>query len=574
MLKKLSVKVSLVLIAVMAAVMGVFTWYLARDLTQETNKVILEKGIASAQTGATIMGGMLDHIIDNGFFSVNEVFDFTLTPIRLPKRIMDGYRGASPKDLEAVRKYHYASTLDSYLDNQIINIQEQFLKDPQIVYAALLDVNGYLPTHNAKFSAPLTGDFRQDQDRNRTKRIFSDPVALAVNRNAKEPFLRQVYRRDTGQTTWDISAPVFVKGRHWGAFRVGISMELTRQAIAALSRKLLVLMGLLLLVTVLIINRVTDLLMRPLDRLHDGVERVAKGDLSSRLEVVADDEISDLARAFNKMMEDLREYIRNLQETTASKERIESELKIATEIQASMLPRIFPAFPSRSEFDIHAVMAPAKETAGDFYDFFLIGDNKLCFLIGDVSGKGVPAALYMVITKTLLKTQALQGCSPDQMLAHVNAILFPDNDNCMFATIFCAVLDAGTGELEFSNAGHNPPFLRRGAAAFEFMSPGQGPPLSAQEDAKFSLGRTRLNPGDAIFLYTDGVTEAVNPETEMFSDGRLRQALGSLRDRDMRGIIFGIQAAVKEFVRGAPQYDDITMLAVSFNGPTGGLPGK
>ena len=173
-----------------------------------------------------------------------------------------------------------------------------------------------------------------------------------------------------------------------------------------------------------------------------------------------------------------------------------------------------------------------------------------------------------------LKTQALQGCSPDEMLSHVNTILFPDNDNCMFTTVFCAILDARTGELEFANAGHNPPLLRRRDAAFEFMSPGHGPPLAIREDAKFPLCRTRLDPRDAILLYTDGVTEAINPETEMFSDERLRETLGSLRGRDMRGVIFGIQAAVKEFARGAPQFDDITMLAVDFHGPAGGLPGK
>ena len=567
MLKKLSAKVSLALIAVLAAVMAVFTWYLVRDLTRKTNEVILEKGIASAKTGATIMGGLLDHIVDNGLFTVEEVFDLALTPVRLPKRILDGYRGASRKDLEAVQKYHYASTLDSYLDNQLLNIQDQFLKDPQIVYAVLVDCNGYVPTHNSTYSEALTGDYRHDRDRNRTKRVFQDPVGLAAVHNAERPYLRQVYRRDTGETMWDISAPVFVKGRHWGAFRAGLSIDKTEKAVAALSRKLVALMGLLMLVTALIINRITDLLMRPLDRLHDGVDRVAKGDLSSRQEVVADDEIGDLARAFNKMTADLKEHIRNLQETTASKERIESELKIANEIQASMLPRIFPPFPDKREFDIYAVMEPAKEIAGDFYDFFLIDADRLCFIIGDVSGKGIPAALYMVITKTLLKTQALQGSSPEQVLANVNNILCPDNENCMFATVFCAILDTRTGEMEFSNAGHNPPLILRAGGAFEFMSLDPAQPLAVRENAKFPIGRTRLNPKDAVFLYTDGVTEAVDQDERMFSDGRLREALCRLRDRDMRGLISGVGTALKEFVREVPQFDDITMLAVKFHGP-------
>jgi sigma-B regulation protein RsbU (phosphoserine phosphatase) len=326
-------------------------------------------------------------------------------------------------------------------------------------------------------------------------------------------------------------------------------------------------MALLLVVSVFVLNRITDLLLRPLDRLHDGVERVAKGDLSSRQEAVSDDEIGDLARAFNKMTDDLKEYIRNLQVTTANKERIESELKIANEIQASMLPRIFPAFPNRSEFDIYAIMEPAKEIAGDFYDFFLVGKDRLCFVVGDVSGKGVPAALYMVIAKPVLKTQALQGLSPERVLANVNSILCPDNETCMFATVFCAVLDTKTGEVEYSNAGHNPPLLCRAGGEFEFMSPAEAPPLGVQPDAVYSLGRLRLEPRDVAFLYTDGVTEAMDPKDELFSDERLRDVLRGLKDSDMNRMIGGIQAAVRAFARETPQYDDITMLAVRFNGP-------
>jgi len=312
--------------------------------------------------------------------------------------------------------------------------------------------------------------------------------------------------------------------------------------------------------------KLSKMITKPILDLDKGAQIIGSGNLDYRLEVKTGDEIEDLANTFNKMTDNLKIYINDLKETTAAKERIESELKVATQIQASMLPRIFPAFPDKKEFNIFATMEPAKEVGGDFYDFFLINENKLCFLIGDVSGKGVPASLFMVISKTLLKTEALRDHSPDDILFQVNNMLYPDNDNNFFVTIFCVILDIKTGEVQFANAGHNPPLICRDGGDFEFLKVPNDFVLGPMPDTEFELGKLILEPNDVIFLYTDGVTEAMNPESQLFSDKRLIQCLSKMKEKGIQDIIHGVRTEVATFAQGAPQSDDITLLALKFNG--------
>jgi serine phosphatase RsbU (regulator of sigma subunit) len=569
MFKKLSAKISLVLITVMAILMAALTFYLIEDRTREINRLILEKGIAASSVGARITGEMLNGVIDNGIFSIREVFDRELIPIEFPPSITEKYRAAAitPQDLASVQKYHYASRLDSYLENMVLPVEDEFLKDTQFAYAALVDTNGYVPVHNSIYNRPLTGDFISDRLNNRTKRIFNDEVGIKAVARTGAPYLLQSYRRDTGESMWDISVPVFVKGRHWGAFRTGLSMEKAEKAISSLRNKLILIMGCLLLVMVIVIDRVMGIMLKPLQALHTGVANVAKGDLSFHQAEVSRDEVGDLAKAFNKMTEDLKIYIKDLQETTTAKERIESELSIAKQIQTSMLPRIFPLFPDNKEFELLATMEPAKEVGGDFYDFFLVGGNKLFIIIADVSGKGVPAALYMVITKTLLKTEGLRGITPDKILSNVNDLLYPDNDACMFATVFCAMLDITTGEMEFANAGHNSPLICTGSGPFNFLTMDSGIPIGIQEGFLFRSGRFRLSAGDILFCYTDGVTEAMNRENRMFSDEKLQETLTALKNESTENILHRTRAEVATFVTNTPQSDDITMVILKYRGP-------
>lgn len=258
--------------------------------------------------------------------------------------------------------------------------------------------------------------------------------------------------------------------------------------------------------------------------------------------------------------------IENMKAETKKKERIESELRIARDIQASSLPRVFPAFPDRKEFDVYACMKPAEEVGGDLYDFFFIDDHRLCFLIGDVSGKGVPAAIFMMTTKTLLKTETMRGRSVDEVLRTVNNIIASENDTSMFITLFYGILDTRSGELVYGNAGHNRPLLCRAGQGFSFIFPKANFVLGPMEGTEFEFESLKLEPGDTVFLYTDGVTEATNSDGQLYSDERLHQTLSGLKGKDVSGMIAGVNDDLEVFTRHALQYDDITMLAVRYNG--------
>jgi phosphoserine phosphatase RsbU/P len=370
-----------------------------------------------------------------------------------------------------------------------------------------------------------------------------------------------------GEDGWIILRPV----RHAGTMVGSVGFVYPKKEVLAdifAMRKKTILVGSAgLTVLLFIIIVISDSIAKPITKLAEGVAKVAGGDLEHKISVTAKSvEVTKLQTSFNKMSDDLKVYIKNLKETTAANERIESELKIAREIQTGILPRIFPPFPQRKEFEIFATMEPAKEVGGDFYDFFLVNDNKLCFVIGDVSGKGVPAALFMMISKTLLKNAGLQDLPPEVILSRVNNIIALDNNASMFATVFCAILDIETGQIEFSNAGHNPPLICRNAGDFEFLETGKSFVLGPMQDYKFTSSQLKLDPGDIIFLYTDGVTEAMNPGKELFLERRLKEKLALLKGNSITDMIKVLRKEIAAFAQNEPQSDDITMLAVKYNG--------
>jgi sigma-B regulation protein RsbU (phosphoserine phosphatase) len=306
---------------------------------------------------------------------------------------------------------------------------------------------------------------------------------------------------------------------------------------------------------------------RPLRALSEAVGHIGAGNLDIELPPVKTrDEVGTLAESFNFMKTSLKQYIAELKETTAAKERIESELKIAHDIQMSILPKTFPPFPNRREFDIFATITPAKEVGGDLYDFFFLDEDHLCIAIGDVSGKGVPASLFMAITRTLIKTKATQGLTPDKVLSRVNQDLSIDNESMMFVTLFLGILDTRTGEMEYSNAGHNPPYVIRGDGSRELVVGTGGTALGVLEDCVYRSKKVLLRKGETIFLYTDGVTEAMDRNEALFSDERLVRDLGPLHGKAPEEVVAGIMDRVKAFSEGVPQADDITILVLRFHG--------
>lgn len=309
--------------------------------------------------------------------------------------------------------------------------------------------------------------------------------------------------------------------------------------------------------------------IRPVHKVRDAASKIVD-DLDNtrdfQVDVHTGDEIEELADAFRFMSVKLRKYIDNLSHITAEKERISAELDVATRIQADMLPSIFPAFPDRNDFDIYATMLPAKEVGGDFYDFFIVDDDHLALVVADVSGKGVPAALFMMISKILLKNAVLTGASPKQVLEMVNNQLYENNKEDMFVTVWLGILKLSTGELTHASAGHeNPLWLHEGE--WSYVKERHGFVLAGMENMRYKEFQLTLSPGDAIFQYTDGVTEATNVQSELFGEKRLLATIGADVARTPSQLLFAVKADIDAFVAEAPQFDDITMLCFTYRGP-------
>ena len=276
------------------------------------------------------------------------------------------------------------------------------------------------------------------------------------------------------------------------------------------------------------------------------------------------DEIEELFESFKQMYSDVRDYIKKLGAVTAEKERIGAELDVAKHIQASMLPCIFPAFPERKEIDIYATMEPAKEVGGDFYDFFMVDDTHLAIVMADVSGKGVPAALFMVIGKTLIKDHTTPGSDLGKVFTEVNQLLCESNSEELFITAFEGVLDLVTGEFVYVNAGHELPFICKAGGDFEPYKIRAAFVLAGMDGMKYRAGSMMLEPGDKIFQYTDGVTEATNLNNELFGMDRLGASLNKVKNEAPTEILSGVKKDLEEFVGEAPQFDDITMLCLEY----------
>ncbi len=313
--------------------------------------------------------------------------------------------------------------------------------------------------------------------------------------------------------------------------------------------------------TVLLVALVSYGATKPLRQLSKSTGEIAKGQLETALPKVQHyDEIGQLTQDFEQMREDLKAYIDTLTTTTAAKERIESELKIARSIQASFVPKNFPPFPERKEIDIFASLLPAREVGGDFYDFFIINEDALFFSVGDVSGKGVPAALFMAVAKTLIKSMAERESDPAKILEFANNKLVEDNDSCMFVTLFCGIFNMRTGELIYANAGHDAPLVIRKTAAITPLVVPKSVALGIVQDMTYTTKSIQLLPNDILFLFTDGVTEAMTCAREQFGLSRLYKTLEA--DTTSTDLVNKVLEAMKEHVGEAEQSDDITLMAL------------
>lgn len=276
-------------------------------------------------------------------------------------------------------------------------------------------------------------------------------------------------------------------------------------------------------------------------------------------------DFNDLDLTINKTLLQL-ELIRRAAEEHEELVSVQSDLSIARKIQQSILPQTFPPFPDRPEFDIYAEMLTAKEVGGDFYDFFFIDQDRLAIIIGDVSGKGVPAAIFMAVSRTLLKAIATQIGNPGECLRRLNTMLIPESNMAMFVTVFYGILNTRTGEIQYTNGGHNPPYVIRNDGNVEPLQLTEGLLLGMLENIEYDVKKFSLQPGEKLFMFTDGVTEAMNQKRELFGEPDLIACLKEGKDLPLTELLRSVHTAVEGFEAGTPHADDITMLALQFNG--------
>ncbi len=357
---------------------------------------------------------------------------------------------------------------------------------------------------------------------------------------------------------------------------VDVSMDDIMQDRANYLRTIILIMGIAVAALIAVIHfGIARVLIKPINMLSDAARSFVQDRSSeqkddsaiSRLNIRTGDEVETLCDSVKQMEQDINSYIDNLSKVTAEKERIGAELNIAAQIQADMLPRIFPAFPERSEFDLYATMDPAKEVGGDFYDYFLIDDDHIGLVMADVSGKGVPAALFMVIAKTLIKNRALTGESPAEILKYVNEQLCEGNDAELFVTVWLAIIEISTGKGMAANAGHEHPAIRRADGSYELVLYRHSPAVATMEGLRFREHPFELHPGDSLFVYTDGVPEATNAQNELFGTDRMLAALNRHPDASPKEQLLALRPEIDAFVGSAPQFDDITMMSFRYLGP-------
>lgn len=308
---------------------------------------------------------------------------------------------------------------------------------------------------------------------------------------------------------------------------------------------------------------------KPIEKISKEAMRFAKDSSSSdktKLENISEiREVRTLAESISKMEDDTIRYVEELTKATAERERMAVELSLAATIQANMLPCTFPPYPNRRDFDIYASMDAAKEVGGDFYDFYLLDNDRFAFLVADVSGKGIPAALFMMRAKMTIKALAESGADVHVILSEANERLCEENEAGMFVTAWLGIVDMKTGVLSYANAGHNPPLIRHRQGSFDYIKERPNFILAGMEGVPYRKNEIQLWPGDELFLYTDGVTEATNEAQELFGESRLREALNGISEGSVESRCKAVKNEIDIFAGDAEQFDDITMLSLRFN---------
>jgi len=379
-----------------------------------------------------------------------------------------------------------------------------------------------------------------------------DPETIAEN----EPFTAEVYSESC------YCMYVHTEGYYIIAVLPQKEAVLSRNVSVGITTamEVIVFAALFLLIYILIKKLIVD----NIHRINHSLSEITDGNLDVTVDVRSNEEFSSLSDDINSTVDTLKRYIAD------AAARIDAELEFARAIQHSSLPSVFPPYPGRKEFELFASMRTAKEVGGDFYDFYLIDDKTLAFLIADVSGKGIPAAMFMMQSKTLLKSCAESGMSVEEVFTQANEKLCEGNDAGMFVTAWMGILDIDTGLVTFANAGHNPPLIRRSDGSCEYLKTRPGFVLAGMESIRYRKNELQLIPGDMLYLYTDGVTEATDAANQLYGEDRLFDLLNKHGELQPQPLCENIITDVDKFTGEAPQFDDITMLCLKYSGPQKG----
>lgn len=413
------------------------------------------------------------------------------------------------------------------------------------------------------------GRFLTHADRNKimNETIFSE--AFDTQNHAQEQIGREMLAGHTGTLRFDNQGTdsyafyTTIPQIGWSVCTVCPS-QIILQKLDSTSRKIIYTFLVGMLALFLIVYSIIRRLVRPLEKFSQSAREIATGRFDVQIhQVHSKDEIRDLHDSLVYMQHSLSTYVNELKETTANKERIESELSIAREIQMGMIPKIFPPYPDRHDVDLHAVLHPAKEVGGDLYDFYMDG-NRLYFLIGDVSGKGVPASLFMAITRSLFRTLSQQVLSPAKIVTEMNNSISDNNESNMFVTLIVGILDLETGKLKLSNAGHNPPIIIHPDRRTSFLEFKTQIFVGVVEDFKYTDEEITLEKGSKLFLYTDGVTEAENTDKVLYGEERLMETLSDNASMDVRATVGLIVDSIAHHVKDAEASDDLTILLIHY----------
>ncbi|MDD6251410.1 MAG: SpoIIE family protein phosphatase, partial [Oscillospiraceae bacterium] len=452
-------------------------------------------------------------------------------------------------DSSLMRKYAGVALDSGFV--QVAYDAQRFQRDidKQVIGATR---NRHVGENGAIIIANEKGEIVSDRNDNEGENIGITGISIDTDNTAQEEcFTAEVY----GKPCYCMY--VVSEGYYIVAFVPQADVEFSKDlSIYITAFMLFVVFGVLFVLVYLLIKK---LIVNNIRKINNSLAEITGGNLDVTVDVRSNEEFASLSDDINSTVVTLKGYI------AEAAARIDKELEFAKTIQYSALPSVFPPYPNKTEFDIYASMTTAKEVGGDFYDFYLLGESRLAFLIADVSGKGIPAAMFMMTAKTLIKSLAEAGNEINDVFTMANEELCENNDAGMFVTAWMGILDLKTGHVDFANAGHNPPLIRRKDGSFEYLKCPAGFVLAGMNGIKYRKNELQLEPGDEIFLYTDGVTEATDAQKNAYGEDRLLRLLNENKSVASKSLCELVKNDIDRFAGDAPQFDDITMLSLKYN---------